>query len=148
DGVARMAEPYDADPGELYRMTSGNPFFVTEALAASPDDIPDSIRDAVLARVAGLSPCGQELVQVASIAPSGAELWLLEALVDSADDGVGECLGSGAVVSVGNRILFRHELARRAVEESLSPDRRVALHRRALELLEADPGASSNVARL
>jgi DNA-binding CsgD family transcriptional regulator/tetratricopeptide (TPR) repeat protein len=148
DGVAGMAEPYDADPDELYRMTSGNPFFVTEALAASPDDIPDSVRDAVLARVAGLSPCGQELVQAASIAPSGAELWLLEALVDSAEDGVGECLGSGAVMSVGDRIMFRHELARRAVEESLRPDRRVTLHRRALAVLETHRGGSADVARL
>ena len=148
EGVARMAEPYDADPSELYRMTSGNPFFVTEALAASPNVIPDSVRDAVLARVAGLSACGQELVQAASIAPSGAELWLLEELVDSADDGVGECLGSGTLTTVGDRIVFRHELGRRAVEESLTPDRRTALHRRALDVLESRPAASSDVARL
>jgi DNA-binding CsgD family transcriptional regulator len=148
DGVARMAEPYDVDPSELYRMTSGNPFFVTEALAASPNVIPDSVRDAVLARVAGLSACGQELVQAASIAPSGAELWLLEELVQSADDGVGECLGSGTLTTVGDRIAFRHELGRRAVEESLTPDRRAALHRRALDVLESRPDASSDVARL
>ena len=32
--VARLAEPYAADPVELYARTGGNPFFVTEALAA------------------------------------------------------------------------------------------------------------------
>jgi DNA-binding CsgD family transcriptional regulator/tetratricopeptide (TPR) repeat protein len=148
DGVARMAEPYAADPAELYRLTSGNPFFVTEALAASPDEIPESVRDAVLARVAGLSSCGQELVRAASVSPSGTELWLLEELVDSAEDGVGECLGAGALTTAGDRIVFRHELARRAVEESLTPDRRAALHNRALGLLEANRDTASDVARL
>ena len=31
--VARLAEPYGADPEYLFRMTAGNPFFVTEVLA-------------------------------------------------------------------------------------------------------------------
>ena len=147
-GVARMAEPHGADPDELYRMTSGNPFFVTEVLAANPDEIPESVRDAVLARVAALSACGQELVRAVSIAPSGAEPWLLEALVDSAEDGISECLGSGTLATVEDRVVFRHELARRAVEESLTADRRLALHRRALAALESHTEASSDAARL
>ena len=44
---------------ELYRKTAGNPFFVVEALAAETDGIPDTVRDAVLARAARLSSDAQ-----------------------------------------------------------------------------------------
>ena len=37
----------------------------------------------------------------------------------------------------GAAVAFRHELARLAVEESLAPDRRVELHRRALRALDS-----------
>jgi hypothetical protein len=40
---------------QLHRATDGNPFFVTEVLAADGAGVPASIRDAVLARAARLS---------------------------------------------------------------------------------------------
>ena len=51
--VAQLAEPFDADPEDLYAKTSGNPFFVTESLASGCTVLPPTVRDAVLARVAG-----------------------------------------------------------------------------------------------
>jgi predicted ATPase len=45
--VAKLAEPLGVDAEELYRKTAGNPFFVTEVLAAGADVIPDTVRDAV-----------------------------------------------------------------------------------------------------
>ena len=38
--VAALAEPHGVDPGELYRTTGGNPFFVTEVLASGDTHIP------------------------------------------------------------------------------------------------------------
>src|SRR5215212_4150033 len=55
----------DADLARLHRVTGGNPFFVTEVLAAG-DGLPTSVRDAVLARVARLSDAGRRVVDVAS----------------------------------------------------------------------------------
>jgi predicted ATPase len=72
--VARLAEPHGVDAGELYRMTAGNPFFVTEVLAAGEEQIPHGIRDAVLARVGRLSPVARTVVEGVSIAPLQAEL--------------------------------------------------------------------------
>ena len=54
-GVAELAAPHGVDGDALYRRTAGNPFFVVEALAAGGDEIPDTVRDAVLARAARLS---------------------------------------------------------------------------------------------
>ena len=47
EAVARLAEPHDVDADELYRNTAGNPFFVSEVLAAGPGAVPQTVRDAV-----------------------------------------------------------------------------------------------------
>lgn len=57
-----------------------------------------------------------------------------------------ECLAAGVLQSGAGEISFRHELARRAVEEALEPVRRVHLHRRLLEALRVRE--ESDAARL
>jgi len=44
------------DPIALHRQTAGNPFFVTEVLSSAEGGLPATVRDAVLARAARLSP--------------------------------------------------------------------------------------------
>ena len=51
-----LAAPCSADPVELHRVTGGNPFFVTEVLAAANGSLPRSVREAVLSRAARLTP--------------------------------------------------------------------------------------------
>ena len=142
--VALLAEASPVDADELYDRTLGNPFFVTEALAANTERVPPTVRDAVLARAARLrSVAARELLDAVAIVPQQVEMWLLEAMLEGATEPLGECLGSGMLRADAERIGFRHELARLAIEESLAPDRRRALHRRALiALLEPALGAS------
>jgi AAA ATPase domain len=146
--VARLAEPHGVDAGELYRKTAGNPFFVVEALATGGEGIPDTVRDAVLARAARLSPAGAMLLEAVAVVPPRAEPWLLEALAGDAADRLDECLASGMLVSEPAGVAFRHELARLAVEESVSPHRKVGLHRRVLAALADPPGDGPDLARL
>ena len=136
--VATLAEPHGVDADELYRKTEGNPFFVTEVLAAGEDEIPDTVRDAVLAHAARLSPAARTLLEAAAVVPPPVELWLLETLAADVVDQLDECLTSGMLTAAPAGVTFRHELARLAVEESLAPNRRVALHQKALAAL-ADP---------
>ena len=138
EAVADLAASSSLDAEALFERTDGNPFFVTEALAAGTEEVPMTVSDAVHARVAGLSPSARSVLDAVAIVPQRAEVWLLEALTDGALDGLDECLGSGVLRAEADGVLFRHELARLAVEESLSPNRAVALHRRALAAL-ADP---------
>ncbi len=147
--VAQLAEPYAVDAEELYRTTAGNPFFVVEALASGAEQIPPTVRDAVLARAARLSSGAQTLLEAVAVVPQHAELWLLEALAGDAVANADECLTSGMLTSEPEGVLFRHELARLAVEQSLAPDRRLELHRKALAAL-ADPsrGGVVDLARL
>ncbi|HEX8860077.1 MAG TPA: AAA family ATPase [Actinomycetes bacterium] len=146
--VAQLAEPYGVDAGELYRKTAGNPFFVIEALAAGAEGIPDTVRDAVLARAARLSPAGATLLEAVAVVPPQAELWLLEALAGDAADRLDECLTSGMLVFESAGVAFRHELARLAIEESVPPHRKVGLHRRVLAALADPPGDALDLARL
>ena len=119
--VAQLAEPYGVDADELYRKTAGNPFFVVEALAAGAEGIPETVREAVLARAARLSPAARTVLEAVAVVPPQAELWLLEALAGEAVNGLDECLTSGMLTSEPAGVAFRHELARLAVEESVAP---------------------------
>jgi class 3 adenylate cyclase/DNA-binding CsgD family transcriptional regulator/tetratricopeptide (TPR) repeat protein len=145
--VASLAEPVGVDAEALYRNTGGNPFYVTEVLAAPGEEIPATVRDAVLARTAGLTDRARRLLEAAAVVPPSADLWLLEALTDDIA-GLEECLSSGMLTHAGDAVAFRHELARLAVEEELPPDRRLALHRRGLEALAKPPDGVLDLERL
>ena len=148
DAVGTLAEPHAIDAQELYRQTNGNPFFVTEVLAAGTGEIPPTVRDAVLARVARLSPPARRLLEAIAIATPRAEIWLLEALAPAELDHLEECLASGMVSTQPDGVSFRHELARLAVEDALPPHRRVALHRGAVAALGAPAGRAADPARI
>ena len=146
EAVASLAEPAGVDARALHERTGGNPFFVTEALAAGTEEIPATVRDAVLARAARLGEAARAVLDAVAVVPQQAELWLLEAL--EATGGLEEGLRSGMLRADRGGVGFRHELARLAVEESLPPDRRVALHRRALAALADPPAGAPDLARL
>jgi DNA-binding CsgD family transcriptional regulator len=139
EAVAELAAPHGVDGAELHRRTAGNPFFVTEVLAAAGAELPATIRDAVLARAAALSEPARRVLEAAAIVPGPVELPLLEALTDHGVGQLEECLASGILGATGSTVAFRHDLARVAIAGTLAPDQRVALHRRALaELPDSD----------
>jgi DNA-binding CsgD family transcriptional regulator/tetratricopeptide (TPR) repeat protein len=148
EAVARLAAPHGIDGTELYRTTGGNPFFVTEALAAGDEDVPQTVRDAVLARVGRLSEPARNLLEAVAISSQPTELWLLELLAPDQIDAVDECLAAGVLVADGNALAFRHDLARRAIEEATPPQRRTKLHRSALAALTGADSRSADLARI
>src|SRR5262249_21226774 len=117
EAVAELAEPSGVDADELFAKTGGNPFFVVEAIAAGAQRTPDTVREAVLARAAPLSPEAKLLLEAVAIVPQQAELWLLEAIYEPHLAGLEECLASGMLVSGSTGVAFRHELARLAFED-------------------------------
>jgi DNA-binding CsgD family transcriptional regulator/tetratricopeptide (TPR) repeat protein len=145
DAVRELATTHDVDPEQLFERTGGNPFFVTEVLAAGGPDVPATVRDAVLARASRLGPEARRVLDAVSVVPPRAELELLEALAGADIRYLDDCLASGILVAEGRGVAFRHELARIAIEESISPLERVALHRAVLRTLRA---AGADTARL
>ena len=146
--VAKLAKKRGLDGEDLYLKTNGNPLFVNEVLATGGEEIPSTVRDAVLARAARLSPQGRELIEAAAVVPTQAEVWLLEALAEGVVDRLEECLASGMLIPTPDGVAFRHELARLTIEETLAPDRRLSLHRKAVESLATPPKGTPDLARL
>ena len=139
DGVAELARRAEQPPHGLYDATGGNPFFVTEVLAAGGGDIPETVVDAVLARAARVSEGGRRLLDAVAVVPGSIEIWLLEELASEDIGHLAECLASGVLTPTDAGVGFRHELARLAIERALTPDRRIALNESALRALADQP---------
>jgi DNA-binding CsgD family transcriptional regulator/tetratricopeptide (TPR) repeat protein len=153
----------------LHASTGGNPFFVTELLAAEaqgegasqgapateertapgsrPSDaeqegLPASVSQAVLARVARLSEPTRALLDLLAVVPARAETGLLDAVCPGWPDAAAAAEERGMVVVHERAVAFRHELARRAVEEAMPRARARQLHAHVLSALRtrgADP---------
>ncbi len=148
EGVAQLAGPGQVDAESLFLRTAGNPFFVTEALAAGTERVPPTVRDAVLARASRLSVAARELLDAAAILPARAQPRLLDAIAPGSARAMEECIESGMLSVHDSGVGFRHELARLAVEESIAPDRRQSLHELALAALAGPSLGVANLAHL
>lgn len=139
DAVGELAAG-TAQPEELFRLTGGNPFFVAEVLRGD-GGLPVSVRDAVLARVAGLSATAGRVLEAAALSGTRVDPDLLEAVEPLAGPGIDECLSAGLLTDDGAGVRFRHELARVAVEAAVPSHRRTRLHARLLAALRARSSA-------
>lgn len=134
--VAQLIAGTRLDAASVLRATGGNPFFVTEIARRPEEQLPASVRDAVLASAAGLSATDLETLQLLASAPDGVDDRLLVVLpIDL--PALRRMEGTGLLARSGRGIAFRHELARLAVEDSIPPGARAGLHARLLEALEA-----------
>ena len=135
--VSVLADPTRRDARQVFDATAGNPFYVTEYLATKDDSVPRTVYDATLARAARLSPGARRALDAAAIFPLRIDEEILSRLAEDSDHaGVEECLRSGMLNARGSALAFRHELARRAIQDALSPLRRRKLHGTALQFLK------------
>lgn len=150
DAVKSLSGYAVREAAELLRVTAGNPFFVTEVVAAQPGAIvaaaptshaagagvPVTVASAVLARAQRVSPAARAVLEVASLSPGSIEPALIAALAGpQAHDGIDECVAAGLLRWHEHGFAFRHELARLAIESALTPMRRRAMHARVYEQL-------------
>lgn len=140
--VEVLSKESGRDAGLLHRTTGGNPFFVREVLASPGEVVPETVRDAVLARLMRCSPATRELVQLVSTSPGVTEGWLIESVLGQRQGELDEAGARGLLEVHSDSVGFRHELTRLAVIGTLPPERARALHGqvlRALATRAADP---------
>ena len=145
---------------------SGNPFLLSELVAGLRDEdavlvrgghatlvsdqLPGRIRSAVKRRLASLSRQAWQLLQTASLLGPSFEL-------DDAAEMLGEspatlllplqeALDAGVLVASEDTVMFRHELERQSVAETIPAPVRRALHRQFGEILAERGGCAVSAA--
>jgi DNA-binding CsgD family transcriptional regulator/tetratricopeptide (TPR) repeat protein len=135
--VAQLAGSVDRG-AEVFSVTGGNPFLVTEFLAAPGVEVPATIADAVFARMSRLGDEARHMAKLVAIVPGRCERWML----GTVEEPIEECVRQGLLEVDRSSVWFRHELSRRAVEDSLASTEATRLHATVLTALEkagADP---------
>ncbi|MFJ3672811.1 helix-turn-helix transcriptional regulator [Streptomyces sp. NPDC090106] len=144
DAVRTLSATRHLDPAQVYEVTSGNPFFVAEIVAAGgTGGVPPTVVDAVLARLRGLDAATVDALEQLAVVPSAVERPLVEALLDRGVAVLATAEQRGLLTVEPERVAFRHELIRRAVADSLPAARRIELDRNALAALVARPGSDA-----
>jgi DNA-binding CsgD family transcriptional regulator len=135
EAVGILAEGSGLAPAELYRLTGGNPFYVTEIVHSGLATLPESARDAVMARMARLSTEARSVLEVAALIGGRVDPSLLTSVTGCAVAVVDEILAAGLVGEDGAWLRFRHEIVRLAVEQSVAGYRRAGIHASVLAAL-------------
>ncbi|MFF0271390.1 ATP-binding protein [Kribbella sp. NPDC004536] len=127
---------------QLFTVTSGNPFFVTEVLGIAPrSGVPATVMDATLARLARVDDGTRRTVEQLSVVPTAIDHQLLDALLPGRSADLIAAEQHGIVEVTPHEVKFRHELTRCAIVDSLAGMRRARLNRRVLSVLLQDPTA-------
>lgn len=146
-GVARLVAGTTLDSDEVHAVTAGNPYFVAELVATGRGDrVPTSVRAVVLGRAAALPAAARSAVDVASVIPRACEIELVVTLSGATPADLAVCEQAALLRSDGRRLWFRHELARRALEDSLSGARAHEIHRGVVAWLRRQSGPAAQVA--
>ena len=139
--VELMARKAGRPAKDIYQATKGNPFFVTELLRSKNEQIPKTVRDAILTRATHLSAAARGVLELASIIPGSAQLWLLETILQPDPSAVDACIQGGFLIPAGdtfsgNVLTFRHELVRQAIHELILLGRSKVMHQKILAALK------------
>ena len=144
EAVRTLCEGHEVDSDDVFALTTGNPYLVTEILASRTTTTPRSVVGAVVERLARLPEDTRDLVEQLAVVPGSVEPRLATALVDGAWETLAAGEESGLLTVVNAQVAFRHELTRMAVLGAVPGARQTVLHRRVLDALlalgDADPG--------
>ena len=130
----------------VYALSEGNPLFLGALLrcGGSPgSDLPESLRDLVLADVRGLPAEALGVLEALSVAGQRCGHALLAAVTGLGDDRLAGALraavSANVLVTDVDGYVFRHALIREAILGEVLPGDRTRWHARLAEALAADP---------
>jgi len=136
NAVEKMAAEKGYSGEDVYNISAGNPFYVNEILASYSKGIPDNIKNAVLSTYNSAKENTKLIWELLSVIPSSFEIKYLEKFEPSYAAAIENCINTQILIIENGHIYFKHELFRRAIENSLSPLKRVLLNKNILDLFE------------
>ncbi len=152
--VSELSGITNFNPEQLYEVSAGNPFFVTELLELRESEtgsIPLSVKEAIQARLQRLADPERKLLQTLSLVPVKTSLSLVTKLFgDNAETLAMACIGRRLLVlEEGHALRFRHELVRLAILSRVSIPEQKSLHKKLLtgllQLEKAEPIQSQSL---
>ena len=146
--VQIMASEKGYDGEGVYSMSGGNPFYVNEILASYRLGIPDNIKNAILSIYNRIEEKTKHAWQLLSVFPEGLELIRFVRIIPSLNKAVELCFEKEILLLKNGIIFFKHELYRKAIEESLSPFKRIDLNKYVLDLFLKDFEEEEEVERI
>ena len=108
--VQKLADEKGYDGEDVYSISGGNPFYVSEILASYSLGVPDSVKDSILCFYNRLEDETKNVLQFLSVIPEGLELIRLHKIDPSYHQAVESCLANKILVIKNNKIFFKHEL--------------------------------------
>jgi DNA-binding CsgD family transcriptional regulator len=146
--VERLATVHGRTIPNLHAITEGNPLLVTELLRNHEAGLPATLRDTVLARLERLPPEARELAEFVAVVPDRTERRLLDRGFATAGQGLQACIDQRLLMIDRETVRYRHEVARRVVEDALPELRRRALNAQVLAVLADGPTDAKALPRL
>jgi len=131
---------------DLYERSAGNPLFL-EALiecgGAADSELPESLRDLVLAQITRLPEPTQDVLSTMAGSPGQVTHALLTRVSGLDDarltDALRPAVAANVLVVNEDGYAFRHALIREAVHAEALPGEHARLHKRFAEAIEAEP---------
>lgn len=129
DAVTELTGRRDLDAAALHRRTGGNPFLITELLDHDGDDLPATVRDAILARTIGLDPACWDVLNLLTCSPGALSDPVVGALgVD--EDSLRTLDRIHLIRRTSRGVVFWHDLYRQALTSVIPPGAQTRLHQR------------------
>lgn len=131
--VYKLADEKGYDAENVYHISGGNPFYVNEILASYSPGVPDNIKDAILSVYDRQEEGTKNVWQIFSVIPEGLEINRFAKIKSSWDEAIDHCFALKIIIIKNDKIIFKHELYRRTIENSLSPFKRIELNKKLLD---------------
>jgi DNA-binding CsgD family transcriptional regulator len=134
--VEKMAIEKGWSGEDVYGISGGNPFYVTEILASYSAGIPENIKDSILSVYNRMDEKAKHIWQLLSMFPAAFEIRYLEKMEPSYAAAIENYLDLKILILDKELMSFKHELYRRTIETSLPPSVRIQLNKKILALLQ------------
>jgi ATP/maltotriose-dependent transcriptional regulator MalT len=134
--VEEMAIERGYNGEDVYSVSGGNPFYVSEILSSYSYGVPENIKDSIISAYNRTEDSTRDVWDLLSVIPTRFEIKYLAKFEPEFLPALDSCMDLKILIVDDGLIFFKHELFRRTIENSLSPLKRIALNKRILEMLK------------
>ncbi len=145
--VKSLALSFGREDLNLYDKTGGNPLLVTEVLTNAETETPPTIKELMSYKMNLLSAGSRSVIEMISVIPGKVENWLAKILIKDYNL-IDDPLKFGILKIDNDAIIFKHELIRIAIEDSLFETKRIEFNSLVLKILLEQKNKDHYLARI